>query len=45
MNLIRVVVYAAPELLRQLKAKLALKGLTVSEWFRRKAKEEIERED
>jgi len=42
---IRTVVYVAPELLRQLKAKLALKGLTVTEWFRRKAQEEIDGDD
>ena len=34
--------YVLPTVYRKLKSKLALKGQTVSEWFRRKAQEEID---
>lgn len=37
----RVVVYVPLELLRRLKAKLASRGMSVSEWFRIKASEEL----
>jgi len=41
----KVTLYAPIELLRRLKAKLALKGSTISEWFRNKAQEEIDKQD
>jgi hypothetical protein len=37
--------YIWESLYRRLKSSLALQGLTVSEWFRRKAQEEIDKED
>ncbi len=37
----RITVYAPQEAYRRLKAKLAMAGLTVTEWFRRKVKEEL----
>lgn len=40
----RTVVYAPIELLRKLKAKLALKGISLSEWFRQKAEEYLNEE-
>ena len=38
-TLTRVTVYISPDEYRVLKSKLALKGLTISEWFRRMAAE------
>lgn len=37
----RITVYVPKFDYRRLKAKLALKGIAVSEWFRRKMKEEL----
>ena len=39
----RVVVYVPEDEYRQLKAVMALKGTSVSAWFRKKLKEEIEK--
>jgi hypothetical protein len=39
---IRVTVYISQDEYRTLRSKLALKGLTISEWFRRAAKTESE---
>ena len=41
----RITVYAPQDEYRRFKAKLALKGLAITEWFRRKLKEEITLED
>lgn len=38
----RFVIYVPDEQHRQLRAKLALKGTTVADWFRKKAQEEID---
>jgi hypothetical protein len=38
---IRVTVYLNPQEHRQLKSILALEGITVSEWFRRKIAEKL----
>lgn len=40
---IPVRLYISKQKYRQLKSKLALEGMTLSEWFRRKADEELER--
>ena len=37
----RITVYAPQDEYRRLKAKLALKGIAITEWFRRKVKEEL----
>lgn len=37
----RVTVYSPQSEYRRLKAKLAMQGLSVTEWFRRKLREEI----
>lgn len=39
---VRVTVYISPDEHRLLKSVLALKGLTVSEWFRRMVKKETD---
>ena len=41
----RVVVYVPLELLRRLKSKLALQGLTISEWFRREAEKLLDKDE
>jgi hypothetical protein len=41
----RVVVYAPPLLARKIKAKVKLQGIDLSEWFRRKAQKEVDKED
>lgn len=40
----RTVIYVPIELLRRLKAKLALEGKSVSEWFRKKAEQYLDEE-
>lgn len=40
----RVVVYSDIEILRRLKSKLALQGLSLSEWFRHQAQKEIDKD-
>lgn len=41
----RFVVYVPEAQHRLLRSKLALKGITVADWFREKAQEEIDRKD
>jgi F0F1-type ATP synthase beta subunit len=41
----RTTVYAPLAEVKRLKAKLALKGLTISEWFRQKMQEELKKEN
>lgn len=40
----RTTIYAPLDEIKRLKAKLTLKGLSISEWFRKKMKEELEKE-
>jgi hypothetical protein len=44
-KLIRVTVYIDQKDYRRLKSSLALKGLTISEWFRRMAAKESDEEN
>lgn len=41
----RFVIYISEDKHRLLRAKLALKGQTVADWFREKAQEEINKEE
>jgi predicted HicB family RNase H-like nuclease len=42
---VRVVIYMPPSLARQIKATARLQGIDLSEWVRRKAKEEVDKAD